>query len=134
MTNSVEFSFEELSPRDERGRPILGIMLYGTATLVTDDYDFDKYSFVVSSIEIDGYGVLPKVDGGLYSSLFEAIRAEIYNDKTEIGKDAQIAFRDAVDGDVDTMPSFRERVYNSLQNPAIFRERTGFDAATGRVA
>lgn len=114
----IQFTFEELSPRDENGRPIIGMMLYGTATLTTDDPDFDKYAFVVSSIRLDaenasgGYAI-SRV--GSTKWLWDQIQAELYNEKTDIGRDAHKTFREAIDGDVDTAPTFRQRVYSALE-------------------
>lgn len=107
---SITFTFEELSPR-KNGRLIDGCMLYGTATLETEDEAFDKYGFIVTEIELDGGYSLSKLGDAW---LWKVITDEIYAEKTAIGRAAAEAFRDAVDGDVDTMPSFKSRVYNAL--------------------
>ncbi len=105
---TVQFSFEELSPRDEHRRPIHGIMLYGTATLTTDDPDFDKYGFVITDVVYEGGFTAAK------GWLLDQVKAEIYNETTVIGRAAHEAFREAVD-DAEPVRPFMGRVYSALE-------------------
>lgn len=110
---TIDYAFEELSPRDESGRQIPGMILYGKATLGTDDADFDKYAFEVTRIELDGGYRLSKV--GSTKWLWDKIQFELYNQKTHIGRDAHEAFRAAVDGAEPAKP-FIGKVYSALEN------------------
>jgi hypothetical protein len=114
----IQFQFEELSPRDENGKPIIGMMLYGTATLSSDDPDFDKYAFVVSSIRLDAenaFGSYALSGVGGHKWLWDQITRELYNDSCHIGRAAHEAFREAVDGSSEPVSVPRQRVYSALE-------------------
>lgn len=102
MEVTCEFEFEELNPV-VNDRLFKGVMLYGTATLVSADPESDPHSFYVRSIELDGGVVLVKGGGipnGHHSfekDLFKAIADIIQNDRHPIGRAAQANFGEAVD-------------------------------------
>lgn len=116
MTTEVEFTFEQLFPRDEQGREITGLTLSGTAFLQTDDPDYEKYGFIVRRIDLTSeIGVYHLDNCGSEKWLFDKIKAVIYDENTAIGADAQATFRDAVD-DAEPVKPFMGRVYRALEN------------------
>ena len=99
----VEFEFYSLSPRDDMGREIYGILIDGTAYLEpSNDPGFgDRHEFYVERIEIlGGLGITHKQakasPTGFNGVLFKAIADLIENSKTGIGQDAQAMFSEAV--------------------------------------
>lgn len=109
---SHEFEFQELTPRDARGRPVLGIMLYGTAELVSNEGS-DPHEFYVASVTLDGGSVLDQ-RGPFDGVLFRKIADELENSKTELGRLAQAEFSGVVEASVPEAP-FRQRVMRQLE-------------------
>lgn len=110
------FEFQELTPRDTLGRPILGIMLYGEAELVGSDPENNPDQFYVASVTLDGGFTLDprsEFDG----VLFKKIAAELENGKTELGRLAQAVFSEAVEAGASEIP-FRQRMLRELERTA----------------
>ena len=102
-TDPVEFEFQQLTTRDNSGREIYGMELSGTAYLESNNPPGYGYrdEFYVESIVILGGLVLTRKRAeasktGFEGVLFKQIADQIENSATEIGKDAQAVFSDAV--------------------------------------
>ena len=102
----VEFEFSQISPRDNRGREIYGILIDGTAYLesANDPGYGDEHQFYVDAVEILGGLVITRKQAnaspnGFNGILFKTIASEIENDKTTLGQFAAREFADAVDAE-----------------------------------
>lgn len=138
----VTIEFEELQPVIE-GCIVEGMMLYGKALLESSDSS-EPHEFYVSEVTLDGSNggfVLSASGAGVMGfpsefrkKLFRACVDAIENDRTDLGKRAQIEFSSAVDGesepDTDAgYDDFRGEV------PALRSAvRPGFDAKIGGPA
>jgi len=101
VTITHEIEFEELIPVID-DRRVEGMMLYGTATLVSNDPESDPKAFYVDEITIDGGLVLKRPRSMREPSdfseiLFVAIAGQIESDSTDIGRYAQAEFSEAVE-------------------------------------
>lgn len=117
----VEFEFQELTPRDTLGRPITGIMLYGTASLESADPN-DPHSFYVASITLEGAASMRRSaelnkPSSFDGMLFAKIADELENSKTELGRLAQAEFSEKVESEEPEIP-FRQRMARELERRA----------------
>lgn len=99
----LAFDFNQISPRDSRGREIYGILIDGTAYLESawDPGFGDDHAFYVNAVEILGgltitWKQAKAQPNSFNAALFKAIASEIENDKTEHGRMAAWDFADAV--------------------------------------
>lgn len=100
-TITHEIEFEELMPVID-DRRVKGMMLYGTAKLVSNDPESDPKAFYVDEITIDGGLVLKRPrsmrePSDLREMLFVAMAGQIESDRTDIGRYAQAEFSEAVE-------------------------------------
>jgi hypothetical protein len=109
MAMEIQHSFEELQIPGFG----VGMLLYGTATLATNDAD----TFFVKDIKLDGgAGHLerPMANGSrcdnLSQHMFKAIRDVLYDEKSVHGRLAAIEWSDALDGNLPvSQPVFQHR-------------------------
>lgn len=102
MAPQVEFEFQQFTPYRD-GREVYGIMIDGTAYLESSTergYGY-RNEFYVDAVEILGGLVITHKQAkaspnGFNGVLFKLVADRIENSATEIGKDAQAVFSDAV--------------------------------------
>ena len=97
---SIDFDFEELCPRDNAGRSITGMMLYGTAELTNDNED-DPSNWHVASVTLEGgqttsWLTAKAFPRSLEAHIFRLVADELGNSKTELGEDAAEQFAEAL--------------------------------------
>ena len=112
------FDFQELTPRGPYGKPITGMMLYGTAELESS-YPNWPGQLYVASVTIEGAATITLAKANAQPSsfdgvLFKAIANELENDKTELGRLAQSEFTEAVEAGEPEI-SFRQRMARELE-------------------
>lgn len=112
MTDTLaKYEFEELNPQID-GFHVEGMMLYGTATLVSAYPDEEEHEFYVREIELVG-GLTLRADNRktgqntFRGQLFKAIEAILTSDRTAHGKAAQIAFDEELEGKREPDPDRR---------------------------
>lgn len=80
---TLHFEFEELCPRDSKGRSITGMMLSGTAEL-TDDNDTDWH---IASVTLENAGTIKHNHTAPFdAAIFKIVADEISDSRTELGE------------------------------------------------
>ena len=116
-TITHEIEFEEMIPVID-DRRVEGMMLYGTAKLISNDPECDPKAFYVDEITIDGGLVLKRPRSMREPSdfreiLFVAIASQIESDSTDIGRYAQAEFSEAVE---DALQPDPDQAYDEMRD------------------
>ncbi|MBW8282491.1 MAG: hypothetical protein K0M55_02720 [Rhizobium sp.] len=100
VTITREIEFEELVPVIDECR-IEGMMLYGTATLASNDQENEPRDFYVREVDLSGFHIDRPRDMRFpvtfRDKLFVAIASQIESMATHIGRYAQAEFSEAVE-------------------------------------
>lgn len=118
--NVAEYEFEELCPQID-GYHVDGMMLFGTAELVSSDPISEPHEFYVRKVVLAGGLTLQSkmVPNGHTSHrewLFEAIKSVLESGRTAHGKAAQIKFNEQVQPPTDPDPDLEDedRYYHPI--------------------